>query len=149
MKSRIKFAVSLCLLFTLAACTSNDTSSASGCDECVYTFAGNETAGTVPSSLDGVHNLTFSSSQPGSPYSDGTTAKFTLDNNELTVEIDGQDCITLKNPVQFSNTEVAFNDSCNANVAYFISASQNGTLNEINVMSDSSTPFTFYGQFTN
>ncbi|MAD96448.1 MAG: hypothetical protein CMB99_03885 [Flavobacteriaceae bacterium] len=149
MKNSIKLIFSLGIVLSMMACTSNDTSGPTGCDECVYTLAGNETSGTVPSSLNGTYNLTFSSSQPGSPYADGTTAKFTIDNNELTVEIDGQDCITLKNPVQFSNTEVAFNDSCTANVAYFISASQNGTLNEINVMSDSSTPFTFYGQFAN
>lgn len=149
MKTFGKTFLLISLLFLQISCSSNDTSTPSGCNECSYTLAGNDTAGNVPGSLNGVYNVTFSSAQPGSPFTNGTTAKFSIDNNQLTIEIDGQDCITLKNPVQFSATEVAFNDNCSNNVSYFISASQSGSLNEINVMSSSSVPFTFYGQFAN
>lgn len=125
-------------------CTSNDTSSPSGCDECSYTVASNETAGTVHASLNGVHNLTFAFAQAGSPFTDGTAATLTIDNNTLTIEIAGRDCITLKNPIQTSASETTFKDTCRDNLMFAVSVNQSGGLNEVNVMSTSNN---WFGQF--
>ncbi len=74
------------------SCTSNDNPLSGGncATECSYTIASGEIAGTVPSSLDGTYNLTYHSAQTGSPFTNGTTATFTVANNELTVEINGE-----------------------------------------------------------
>lgn len=119
-------------LFVLS-CESNSQSS-SGCDtECSYTLASGETAGTVPTSIEGTYSLTFSYAQPGSPFTDGTMGTFTLSNNELTVEIDGMDCITLKNPVLLGTNNYKFKDDCRDNIGYNVSPNNNGTFNEINI----------------
>lgn len=43
--------------FLIVNCTSN--SDEGDCTECSYTVASGETAGTVPSTLDGEYNLTY------------------------------------------------------------------------------------------
>ena len=146
MKSTTKLIATLLVFIFSFGCTSNDTSSPSGCEECSYSVASNETAGTIPASLNGVHNLTFAYAQPGSPFTDGTTATFTFDNNTVTIEISGSDCITLKNPIQTSASETTFKDTCRNNLSFAFSVTQSGSLNEVNVMSTSNN---WFGQFTN
>ena len=144
MKFLKKFSYVIVLSLMVSACTSN-TQNTSGCaTECSYTLASGETAGTAPTSLEGTHNLTFDFAQTGAPFTNGTTGTFTLVNNELTVEISGQDCITLKNPVQTSPSEYTFKDDCRDNLSYAVSSNQSGALNEINVQSLSNN---WYGQF--
>ena len=88
---------------------------------------------TVPSSLDGTYNLTYGFAQPGSPFTDGTTATFTISNNELTVEVDGFECITLKNPVLIGTNNYKFKDDCRDNIGYNVSPNNDGSFNEINI----------------
>lgn len=126
-----------------AKCQSNSNSSL--CEtECVYTVASNQTAGTVPISLEGIYNVVLDFATANSPFPVGTEATFTLENNVLTVEIVGQDCITLKNPIETGTSEWTFIDDCRDNYIYGISQTQNGDLNEINL---GTTGFVFLGQF--
>ena len=130
------------LSLILVSCSSTDKNS--GCEECSYTVASGETAGTVPSSLDGIFDLTYSNAQTGSPFTNGTKATFTISNNQLTVEINGK-CILLKNPIKTSPSENTFKDTCTDNYQYSVSTNQSGALNEINLSSTTGTGF--YGQF--
>jgi len=134
------------LFFALIAysCTNSNTTAGS-CDYiCEYTIASGETAGNMVNGSDGSYELTFDYATTGSPFTNGTKAKFTLNNNVLTVEVTGKECITIKNPIKTSNTEYTFKDTCRDNLAYSVSATSNGDLNEINV---SSTSGTWFGQF--
>ena len=146
MKSLQKIATLLFTLTIIVSCSkSNDSTSAGGCaTECSYTIAAGETAGTVPSALDGTYNLTYHHAQTGSPFTDGTKAKLTINSNVITIEIDGKECITLKNPIKTSPTESTFIDNCRDNLKYAVSESTNGGLNEMNV---SSTAGKWLGQF--
>ena len=119
--------------FLVTACTTNNQNTSGCTTDCTYTLGSGETAGTVPTSLEGTYNLTYDFAQPGSPYTDGTTATFTLINNELTVEIEGHDCITLKNPVLIGTNNYKFKDDCRDDIAFNVSPNNNGTFNEINV----------------
>jgi len=139
---KISYIIAATLLVT--ACTTNNQNTSGCTTECSYTLASGETAGTAPTSLEGTHNLTFAFAQNGAPFTDGTAGTFTLLNNELTIEIDGQDCITLKNPVQTSPSEYTFKDDCRDNLSYAVSSNQSGGLNEVNVQSLSNT---WFGQF--
>jgi hypothetical protein len=132
------------LLIAIASCTSNEENSASCDTVCEYTLASGETAATVPSELDGTYTLTYGFEQPGSPFTDGTMGTFTLMNNELTVEIDGFECITLRNPVFIGSGNYKFKDDCRDNIGYNVSANTNGSFNEINI-----EPLDqgFFGQF--
>lgn len=129
----------------LLSCSSNNTVVGACATTCTYTLTAGETAGTVPASLIGTHMLTYTEIVAGAPFANGVSATFTLTNNELTVEIDGMECITLQNPIQSSPSEVTFVDDCRDNLKYSVSATQSGGLNEINV---SSTSNQFLGQFT-
>lgn len=119
---------------TLVSCSNNESDSNGGsCDtECTYSIASGENAATVLSSLNGTYNLTYHSAQPGSPYTDGTVAKFTIDNNELTVEINGE-CLTIKNPVLRGTNNFLFKDTCDKNITYNLSPNNDGSFNEINI----------------
>lgn len=130
-------------LFLITSCSSND-SNTGDCESCAYTPTSSETAGTVAASLNGTHATTFGSFNTSSPIADGTKATFTIANNELKVEIDGKACITLKNPIKTSPSEVVYKDDCRDNLAYAVSTNQSGGLNEVNLLSLSNT---FYGQF--
>jgi hypothetical protein len=133
MKLLRKFSYLFVATLLISSCTSN-TQNTSGCDtECAYTLAAGETAGTVPTSLEGTYNLTYGFAQTGSPFTNGTTATFTIVNNELTVEVSGQECITLKNPVLIGTNNYKFKDDCRDNIAYNVSPNNNGAFNEINV----------------
>ena len=127
----------------LSSCKKEDDSLCAG-DECNYTLGAGETAGALPASLDGAYDLTSDYAQPGSPFPNGTTGTFTLDGDELTVEISGEACITLRNPYQTSPSEIVFVDDCRDNLKYAVSQSANGGLNEVNIGSLSSV---FYCQF--
>jgi len=139
------------LLFTIVALASCNNSKSGGglCDnECTYTIAAGETAGTVASAAEGTHNLTFHYAAANSPIADGTKATFTVSDNTLTVEIEGMDCITIKNPIsRFSgSTEVSFIDNCSSVKLSFDVSEHNGSLNEVNLSSGDGN-FTFLGQF--
>ena len=139
---KITIALMLALLFT--SCSSN--SGNNGCEECAYTKTASETAGTVDASITGELNLTFTNARTGSPIANGTKGTFTISNNELTVEIEGKDCITLKNPISpgVGSTEAIFKDTCRDHLFYAVSVAASGGLNEINLFGDD---MTFYGQF--
>ena len=143
MKNLKKVILIISISFFIVSCSSNDANTL-GCETCSYTIAANETAGTVATSLNGTHETTFSSFNTASPVADGTKATFTIANNELTVEIEGEACITLKNPIQTSASEVVYKDDCRDNLAYAVSTNQTGDLNEVNLLSLSNA---FYGQF--
>lgn len=123
-------------LIVIISCSKNNEPSNSGdcATLCEYTIASGETAGTAASSLDGSYNLTMHHADAASPFPDGTKAKFTINNNVLTVEIDGKECITIKNPVLTTagSTEVKFKDTCRDKITYDVSEN-NGKLNEINI----------------
>ncbi|MFD2568508.1 hypothetical protein [Pseudotenacibaculum haliotis] len=133
------------LFLVFLSCSSNNTVVGSCATTCTYTLTAGETAGTVPASLVGTHTVTYTEIVAGAPFANGVSATFTIANNELTVEIDGMECITLQNPIQTSASEVTFVDDCRDNLKYAVSATQSGALNEINV---SSTSNQFLGQFT-
>ena len=127
--------LSILFLSTLlwVSCSNNDSSNGGNCStECAYTLTSGENAATVPSSLDGTYNLTYHSAQTGSPFTNGTMATFTVANNELTVEINGE-CITIKNPVLRGTNNYLFKDECKDNITYNLSPNSNGSFNEINV----------------
>ncbi|MCB0509154.1 MAG: hypothetical protein H6579_04745 [Chitinophagales bacterium] len=144
MKKIIAF--SLCLVVLLACNKDDDDTSICSGASCSYTLntSAGEVPGSVPSALQGEHNLSASYASANSPFSDGTTGKFTLDGNVLTVEIENEACITLYNPYQSSFAEVSFVDDCRDNLIYSVSESSQGGLNEINVASLSGN---FYCQF--
>lgn len=121
--------------FLISACTTNSTDDVGNncANTCDYTLASGETAATVPSSLDGTYNLTYGFAQSGSPFADGTTATFIISNNELTVEVDGFECITLKNPVLIGTNNYKFKDDCRDNIGYNVSPNNDGSFNEINI----------------
>mgnify|MGYP005991471551 CR=1 FL=1 len=144
MKNLKKFTLLLFLSILAISCTKSNTTPGSCDTVCEYTIASGETAGTMVSGSDGSYELTFDYAVASSPFTNGTTAKFTLLNNVLTVEVAGKDCITIKNPIKTSNTEYTFKDTCRDNLSYSVSATTSGDLNEINV---SSTSGTWYGQF--
>ena len=132
MKS-LKTIILLSLVTLILSCTENEDTSSNCATTCDYTLVAGETAGTVPASLDGTYNLIYGFAQPGSPFTDGTRATFTISNNELTVEIDGMECITLKNPVLIGTNNYKFKDDCRDNIGYNVSPNNNGEFNEINV----------------
>tara|TARA_R110001632_G_scaffold125748_1_gene239164 strand:- start:24401 stop:24847 length:447 start_codon:yes stop_codon:yes gene_type:complete len=139
----------LAVLFTtFLACESNSDESETTCENtCDYTLDSGETAGTVPSSLDGAYTLTFAKNPQSSNnyYADGIMGTFTISNNTLTVEIDGKECITLTNPVQTSASENTFKNTCGTNLTYAVSTTTAGDLNEINIGNLNNQ---FLGQFT-
>lgn len=145
MKTLQKIASALFISILIVSCNNNGDANESNCSTvCEYTITSNETAAAAISGSDGSYELTFDYAKTGSPFTNGTKAKFTLLNNVLTVEVEGKDCITIKNPIQTSPSEYTFKDTCRDNLSYSVSATSNGQLNEINV---SSTNGTWFGQF--
>ncbi|MFY0630309.1 MAG: hypothetical protein JXR05_07995 [Flavobacteriaceae bacterium] len=140
----------LFLAIVITSCTTNNNidEAAEACaNTCDYTLASGETAGTVPSSLDGTYQLTFAKNPQSSNtyYADGITGTFTISNNTLTVTVDGKECITLTNPVQTSPSESTFKNTCGTNLTYAVSTTSSGDLNEINIGNLNNQ---FLGQFT-
>ena len=141
--------ISLVLIVSVLflSCSTNSNVNADNCDTvCEYSLAAGETAGTAATSIEGTYNLTFHFPQGNAPFTDGTTATFTLENNILTVEIDGQECITIKNPrlTTAGSTEIQFRDTCRDQLSYDVSMTATGELNEINL---SAIDGTWLGQF--
>jgi len=141
MKTLKKITLLICALGLFNSCSSNEDSNSSGCLECNYSVASNETAATVSSQLIGTFNLTLDFVASNSyTIAQGTKAKFTVFEKEMTIEIDNQDCITLKNPItSLSNTEFVFKDNCRDDYMYAISENSNGGINEVNVISINGT----------
>ncbi len=141
----LKYVLIAFMTLTILACNSNDEDeNLSDCETCTYTPKSNETAGIAPSSLEGTYNVVLDFATAQSPFPEGTAATFTLTNNVLTVEISGEACITLENPIQTGTSEWTFIDDCRDNYIYGISQNQNGEFNEINL---GTTNFQFLGQF--
>lgn len=118
------------------SCSSSDENS-SDCLECNYSLVSGESAATVSNQLIGTFNLTldFVASNTYS-VSEGTKATFTVYEKEMTIEIEGEDCITLINPIASqSATEFVFKDNCRDDYMYAISENSSGGLNEVNVIS--------------
>ena len=136
------------LFFSFLACESNSDDMELACENtCDYILTSSETAGTVPSSLDGAYTLTFAKDSQSSNtyYADGVMGTFTISNNTLTIEVDGKECITLSNPVQTSPSENTFKNTCGTNITYAVSMTSTGELNEINAGNLNNQ---FLGQFT-
>lgn len=136
MKSLKKVVIVIFSLVFFISCSKSNNSNNSACDTvCEYTLASGETAGTTASSLDGTYNLTMHFANVASPFADGTKGEFTINNNVLTVKIDGFDCMTLKNPILTTagSTEVKFKDTCRDKVTYDVSMTSTGELNEVNI----------------
>lgn len=119
------------------SCSSNNDSEGNCDTVCKYTLTANDTAGTAAASIEGTYNLTMHYPDAASPFDEGTKATFTLLNNVLTVEVEGQKCITIKNPrlTTAGSTEIQFRDTCRDKISYDVSMTSNGELNEINISS--------------
>lgn len=142
---RIQLLFIVCIITCLTSCSTNNDTNLASCDTvCEYTLASGETAGVVPTSLDGTYTLTYGFAQPGSPFTDGVMGTFTVSNNELTVEIDGFECITLRNPVLIGTNNYKFKDDCRDNIGYNLSPNNDGSFNEINIEPLGNG---FFGQF--
>ena len=136
MKNLTKTLSFLLFAILIFSCSSSSNSSGSNCATvCEYTLASGETAGTAAASIEGTYNLTMSYADAASPFPEGTKATFTLLDNILTVEVEGQDCITIKNPklTTSGSTEIQFKDTCRDNLIYAVSMTKDGDLNEINL----------------
>lgn len=128
-----KLGILFVVIILLASCKKEDEATLCTGAECNYTLSSGQTAGSLPSALNDEYNLAVDFASPGSPYTLGTNGKFTLDGDVLTVEIDGEACITLRNPYQSSPSEITFVDDCRDNLIYSISENSQGSLNEVNV----------------
>lgn len=138
MNSLKKLTVLLVTTIVIAACSSNNNSTSENCATiCEYTLGSGETAGTAAASIEGSYNLTMHFPDAASPFPEGTKATFTLINNVLTIEVEGQECITIKNPrlTTPGSTEIQFRDTCRDKISYDVSMTQSGDLNEINISS--------------
>ena len=104
---------------------------------CSPDLLSDETAATLPSSLLGTYQTTYDYAQPGSPFSDGLKATFTLtSDNELIVELEGEECIVLRNPAfrqGINESNFFFKDNCDRNICYNVSQNMEGSFNEVNV----------------
>lgn len=116
---------------------------------CEPTLLSDETAATIPSGIQGSYSFTYDYAEPESPFTNGTKASFTLTaDQELIVELEGEDCYTLKNPALRFNGSTGnyfFKDDCVNNICFNVSENQDGTLNEINVQPVSGVGW--FGQF--
>lgn len=134
------------LLVAFSQCKNND-SEDGGCQTCVHTISGSETAGVVAASTQGKHTLTMKYAKTNSPFPDGTIGEFEItSDNKLIVSIKG-DCVTLVNPFGSCDgcTEAIYVDNCKFNLFFAVSESSNGGLNEINIADLNSREF--LGQF--
>ena len=147
MKTLKKITLSIFTVLIISACSSNSSNTPGSCNTvCEYTLTSNDTAGTAATSIEGTYNLTMHFPDAESPFPEGTKAIFTLLDNVLTVEVEGQECITIKNPrlTTLGSTEVQFRDTCRDMISYDVSEN-NGALNEINI--SSTTNGKWLGQF--
>lgn len=142
------FLLSLFCVFVACDDDDNDTPAGNCATVCEYTLEAGQDPGSVPAGLHGELNLILDFATPASPFPQGTAATFTVSETEMTVEIEGEECITLRNPFRIPGTsEDNFVDDCRDNYVYGISADQNGNLNEINLGALTGNGFQFLGQF--
>jgi len=141
------------MLLILFSCSNdddnnNDNDSTNCSTVCEYSLEAGQDPGSVPASLHGELNLVLDFATPQSPFPVGTAATFTVSETEMTVEIEGEECITLRNPYRIpATTEDNFIDNCRDDYIFGISADQNGNLNEINLGSIAGGNIQFLGQF--
>ena len=116
---------------------------------CSPAFLSDETAATIPASMLGTYSTTYDYEQPGSPFTAGVNATFTLtSDNELILEIEGEECLVLKNPAfreGLNQSNFFFKDDCDRNICYNVSQNVDGNFNEVNIQ-----PYEgigWYGQF--
>ncbi len=148
MKTLKKISFIIFSVCAFIACSNNSKNTPGNCATvCEYTLASGDTAGTAAASIEGTYNLTMHFPDAASPYPEGTKGTFTLMDNVLTVEIDGQACITITNPrlTTAGSTEIQFRDTCRDKISYDVSMTQSGELNEINISSTESNKW--LGQF--
>jgi len=146
----LKLSCLLLMVLFFQACSDDDNedSSANCSTVCEYTLEAGQDPGSVPAGLHGELNLVLDLATPQSPFPEGTTATFTVSETEMTVEIEGEECITLRNPYRIpGTTEDNFVDDCRDNYIFGISGDQNGNLNEINLGSIAGGSIQFLGQF--
>lgn len=146
MKTLPKFLILFLATTLWISCSSEDENA--GCSNCDYILASGDQTATTDSITHGTHNLSMKYAKASSPFPDGTKATFTISATELKVEIEGKECVTLKNPIKSSpnnpnSTEVRFVDNCRDNLKYDVSLSNNGGLNEINISNNTE----WIGQF--
>ncbi|MGJ8743010.1 hypothetical protein [Polaribacter sp.] len=148
MKTSVKIITLFLISFLIFSCSSSDNSMDGNCATvCAFTLASGDTAGTAAASIEGTYNLTMHFPDAASPYKEGTKGTFTLMNNILTVEIDGKECITIKNPrlTTAGSTEIQFRDTCRDKISYDVSMTASRSLNEINISSTENNKW--LGQF--
>lgn len=134
MKTVQKISVFLLASFLWIGCANDEETSKENCaNTCNYTIASDETAGSVPTSINNTYNLIYDYAQPDSPFTNGTKGTFIIQNNELTVTIEGTECITLKNPILRGQDNYLFIDNCRNNITYNLSLNTDGSFNEINI----------------
>ncbi len=116
---------------------------------CEPSLLADETSAILPVEIQGVYQTTYTYAEPNSPFTNGQKAKFTLtSNNELIVEIEGEECLTLKDPAfraGLSESNYFFKDDCDRNICYNVSENTDGVFNEVNIQ-----PYEgmgWYGQF--
>lgn len=139
--------ITFLFLFTslVVACSTNEDEDASGCETCNYTIVNGETAGNIPQNIQGEFDLVLDISVNGYAKAAGTKGKFTIAEKQLTIEIEGEPCLVLKNPIVEANgVEYSFKDTCRDTIFYAISQNATGNLNEVNVVTLEGL---FYGQF--
>ncbi len=150
MKKYLSFvlAYSICLF----SCGDNgEEPTAADCDGqvCTATVGTDESATQVPSEIHGTFVMELTHAEPNSPISLGTRATFTLSANTLIVEVDGEECFSVENPVaRFGSTSgnYTFKAACIDDIAFNVSQNLDDSLNEINLEKASGPGF--YGQFT-
>jgi len=149
MKTQKLFNLLLICMFIFSCSEDDEDNLTSNCSEvCEYSLQQGQEPGNVPASLHGELNLVLDFATPASPYPEGTAATFTVSATEMIVEIEGQECITLRNPYRIpGTTEDNFIDDCRDDYIFGISADQNGNLNEINLGSIAGGGIQFLGQF--
>lgn len=134
MKTSQKLTFLLFVGIMLTACSKNEDNTG-GCTVCEYKLTSGDKAATASAGLHGTHELSMKFAKSDSPFPNGTKATFTISANELKVEIEGKECITIKNPVLTvaGSTEIKFKDTCRDKVTYDVSMTTNGGLNEVNI----------------
>ncbi|NQU33683.1 MAG: hypothetical protein HQ521_10650 [Bacteroidetes bacterium] len=134
--------ISLVLIVISTACKKDNESEnpdSTSCNGvvCEPSLLADETSATLPLEIQGVFQTTYSYAEPTSPFSNGQKAKFTLtSNNELIIEIEGEECLTLKNPAfraGLGESNYFFKDDCDRNICYSVSQTSTGVFNEVNV----------------
>lgn len=147
MKTLQKLSLLLLSILVFADCSSSDDNDNQTIDcttVCSYTATSGQTAASVPATAHGTFDLTYQFASANSPFANGTTGTFSLSATTLVVNIDGEDCIKLENPVARGAENFLFIDNCRDNITYNVSTNTDGTFAEVNIEPIGTG---FFGQF--